>query len=141
MLIGLFCTIFSLAARSLFAPGDVSGITENPPLPVISGSLTTDKVVALLEKGDADGFIARFDPDITIALPRKKEAQSPRRAGRILRRFFDTNVPEAFRVLHEGLSEDGEQRFIVGNLVTENGVLRTYVLLRDDLVLRLEVGM
>jgi hypothetical protein len=55
---------------------------------------------------------------------------SKAQAQQIVSKFFSSNTPESFNVVHQG-GKGGDQ-YVIGNLVTNKGTFRIYFLLRKN---------
>jgi hypothetical protein len=55
---------------------------------------------------------------------------SKAQAQQIVSKFFSSNAPESFNIIHQG-GKEGAQ-YVIGNLVTSGGTFRVYFLLKKN---------
>ena len=50
-------------------------------------------------------------------------------AQQIFKKFFDQHKVTSYKIIHEG--DKGGSKFVVGELITNNGAFRTYYLIKN----------
>lgn len=97
-------------------------------------SAQTDKfndIIAALDKGNAAKLSTYFAPTLEIVLLEQSDTYAKQKASAIIADFFAKNtVTKGFQVVHNGTKDSTS--FIIGNLTTNGGVYRVYVLVRNS---------
>jgi Domain of unknown function (DUF4783) len=91
---------------------------------------TIDEVVKAIKSGNSDAVSQYFDNTVEITLPDKSNSYSKRQAALVLRDFFALNEIKDFQILHQ--SDNAGAIYCIGNLITNNGVFRTTIFLKDN---------
>jgi len=89
-----------------------------------------DEIIQSLKSGDSKKFSAYFNQNIDMAVLENDNVYSKAQAEQIVSKFFSSNTPENFNILHQG-GKEGAQ-YVIGNLVTSNGDFRVYFLLKKN---------
>lgn len=95
-------------------------------------------VVESFGKGNSRDLSKHFNNSVELVVPGNEDVYSKSQAELILRNFFSANRPVRFEILHQGGKE--LSRYAIGNLVTQKGEFRIYILLKlknDDLLIHL----
>lgn len=90
-----------------------------------------DKIAGLIRKGDVQGLSKTFDASVELTIMDQENICSPQQAASLLANFFKQNPPRSVRVLHR-ISSNGNYRFAVIILNTENGIYRTSFSLKNS---------
>ena len=72
-----------------------------------------------------------FNNTVDLTLPKNEGVFSKAQAEIILKNFFTANKPSDFKVVHDGESKNNTL-YSIGNLITANGVFRTYILYQEN---------
>ncbi len=79
-----------------------------------------DRLIKLLQEGDATKFAVYFNPSIQLTTPGKQGVYSRSQAKMILSEFFDDNKPSSAKLKTSGNSDNGAQYLSV-DLITASG--------------------
>lgn len=89
---------------------------------------TFDKVALAIESGNAKEVAKFFGKEVELTMNEEEDVYSRTKAEIQLKNFFTQNDPKSFNVIHNGSSSEGS-KYAIGNLKTNNGTFRTYVLI------------
>jgi len=73
---------------------------------------------------------AYFNQNVELVVLENDNVYSKAQAQQIVNKFFSSNPPESFTVIHQG-GKEGAQ-YVIGNLVTGKGTYRVYFLLKKN---------
>ncbi len=93
--------------------------------PVIDNAITI-----ALRNGNSAEIAKYFDSSIDLTLPSNEGVFSKAQAELILKTFFAKHKPTSFNIVHNGDSKN-DSHYAIGNLKTNNGVFRTYLLYKE----------
>jgi len=101
-----------------------------------------DDIIQSLKSGDSKKFSAYFNQNIELVVLENDNVYSKAQAEQIINKFFSTNTPESFDIIHESSAEGAH--LVIGNLVTNKGNFRVYIFLRKnagkDYIFQLRIG-
>ncbi|MDR1584868.1 MAG: DUF4783 domain-containing protein [Prevotellaceae bacterium] len=106
-------------------------LTAFPAL-FVSGqnNAVSDNIIAALNKGNASQLSGYFGSTVEIVLLDRSDVYSKQQAASVISGFFNQNtVTKGFQIVHNGTKD--ATSFMIGNLSTNSGVYRVYVLLRN----------
>ena len=89
-----------------------------------------DEIIQSLKSGDSKTLSAYFNQNVEMVVLENDNVYSKAQAQQIVNKFFSSNTPESFNVIHQG-GKEGAQ-YVIGNLVTKNGSFRVYFLLKKN---------
>jgi hypothetical protein len=89
-----------------------------------------DEIIQSLKSGDSKTLSAYFNQNVEMVVLENDNVYSKAQAQQIVSKFFSSNTPESFNVIHQG-GKEGAQ-YVIGNLVTNNGTFRVYFLLKKN---------
>ncbi len=90
---------------------------------------TFDKIALAIESGNAKEISRFFGKEIELTINEEQDVYSKTKAEIQLKNFFTQNSPKQFKIIHKGSSADGA-KYAIGNLKTESGSFRTYMLVK-----------
>jgi len=93
--------------------------------PIIDNAITI-----ALKNGNSAEIAKYFDASIDLTLPNNEGVFSKAQAALILKTFFAKHQPSSFSIVHNGDSKNNSH-YSIGNLKTNNGVFRTYLLYKE----------
>ncbi len=113
MLIGsvFFCLLFATVKAT--AQSNMSGIKKS------------------LTAGDANTLSSFLASTVDVTINGDDDTYDKSKASTRLRAFFENHSPSGFTIKHEGNAPNGS-KFIVGNLRTNEGSFRTYIVIRNN---------
>jgi len=88
-----------------------------------------DEVISAIKNGNASQLSKYIDNTVEITLTVKRNIYSKSQAELVLKDFFNNNVVEDFKIVHQG-NNSGVQ-FIMGILETKNGQYQTAIYLKQ----------
>jgi len=89
-----------------------------------------DEIIQSLKTGDSKTLAVYFNQNVEMVVLENDNVYSKAQAQQIVNKFFSTNPPESFNVIHQG-GKEGAQ-YVIGNLVTTKGSYRVYFLLKKN---------
>lgn len=89
-----------------------------------------DEIIQSLKSGDSKTLSAYFNQNVEMVVLENDNVYSKAQAQQIVNKFFSSNPPESFSVIHQG-GKEGAQ-YVIGNLVTGKGSYRVYFLLKKN---------
>ena len=89
-----------------------------------------DEIIQSFKSGDAKTLSTYFNQNVELVVLENDNAYSKAQAQQIVNKFFISNPPESFSIIHQ-TSKEGVQ-YVIGNLVTSNGNFRIYFLLKKN---------
>ena len=89
-----------------------------------------DEIIQSFKSGDAKTLSTYFNQNVELVVLENDNAYSKAQAQQIVNKFFISNPPESFNIIHQ-TSKEGVQ-YVIGNLVTSNGTFRIYFLLKKN---------
>ena len=91
-------------------------------------------IINVFKEGNASGIAENMDTEVDIAVPGATNKGTGAEAVAILTRFFESDKPTGFTVLHH--ADRKESGFIVGKLTTGKGEFRVNITYstKDDTV-------
>lgn len=92
--------------------------------------LINDNIAKALKTGDSVTIASFFNTTVDLTLPKNEGVFSKTQAEIILKTFFVNHKPSDFKVVHDGESKNNTL-YSIGNLITSNGVFRTYILYQE----------
>jgi len=87
------------------------------------------EVVTAIKSGKATEVARYFDNTIEISFPEESNSYSKSQGELVLYKFFNTHTVKDFEVIHQ--SESAGSQYCIGNLVTNNGVFRTTIYMKQ----------
>ncbi len=83
-----------------------------------------------IEQGSARNMARFFGPNVELYIPGSEGTFSRSQSEIILRDFFARNIPETFKIDHQGAARDGSL-YVIGTLKTKSGShYRVYYLIK-----------
>jgi hypothetical protein len=89
-----------------------------------------DEIIQSLKTGDSKTLSAYFNQNVELVVLENDNVYSKAQAQQIVNKFFSSNPPESFNIIHQG-GKEGAQ-YVIGNLVTGKGTYRVYFLLKKS---------
>ncbi len=89
-----------------------------------------DEVALAIESGNAKEVAKFFGKKVELTMNEEQDVYSRTKAEIQLKNFFTQNDPKSFSIIHNGSSSGGD-KYAIGNLKTNNGTFRTYVLIKE----------
>ncbi len=89
-----------------------------------------DEIIQSLKSGDSKTLAGYFNQNVELVVLENDNVYSKAQAQQIVSKFFSTNPPESFSIIHQG-GKEGAQ-YVIGNLVTGKGTFRVYFLLKKS---------
>jgi hypothetical protein len=89
-----------------------------------------DEILQSLKSGDSKTLSEYFNQNVELVVLENDNVYSKAQAQQIVNKFFSSNVPESFNIIHNGGKEDA--RYVIGNLATSTGSFRVYFLLKKN---------
>ncbi|SRR5690606_27094157 len=93
--------------------------------------IINEKIATAIKNGNSAAIASFFNKTVDLTLPKNEGVFSKSQAEIILKNFFTTNKPTDFKVVHDGESKNNTL-YSIGNLITANGVYRTYILYQEN---------
>lgn len=93
--------------------------------------IINEKIATAIKNGNSAAIASFFNKTVDLTLPKNEGVFSKSQAEIILKNFFTTNKPTDFKVVHDGESKNNTL-YSIGNLITANGVFRTYILYQEN---------
>lgn len=93
--------------------------------------IINENIAKALKNGNAASIASFFNNTVDLTLPKNEGVFSKAQAEIILKNFFTANKPSDFKVVHDGESKNNTL-YSIGNLITANGVFRTYILYQEN---------
>lgn len=100
---------------------------------IVSISLSAQDFTGIgnaLQSGSASSLSKYFDGNVEVTIIYTGAVYSKSQAEMVIKNFFTTNSPKAYKVVHNGDSGSGA-KFQIGELQTSGGTYRTYVYAKD----------
>ena len=72
-----------------------------------------------------------------LVIQREDNVYSKEQVSVIMNSFFKRNVPSQFTIVHQGMRDNSQ--FVIGNLQTNNGTYRIYLLIKHNLIYQLRI--
>ncbi len=85
-------------------------------------------VISGFSQGDAAAIAGFFKGSVELTIDNKENIYSKTQAELILKDFFKKNVPQSFKIIHEG--GKGESKYAIGSLKTAQGNYRITMLFK-----------
>ena len=89
-----------------------------------------DEIIQSLKSGDSKTLSDYFNQNVEMVVLENDNVYSKAQAQQIVSKFFSSNTPESFTVIHQG-GKEGAQ-YVIGNLATNKGSFRVYFLLKKN---------
>ncbi len=89
-----------------------------------------DQILNSLKNGNSKTLAEYFNQNVELVVLENDNVYSKAQAQQIVSKFFSTNTPESFSIIHQGGKEGA--RYVIGNLKTNNGSFRVYFLLKTS---------
>ncbi|NOR73904.1 MAG: DUF4783 domain-containing protein [Draconibacterium sp.] len=89
-----------------------------------------DEIILSLQTGNAKVLASYFNDNVELVVIDNDNVYSKAQAKQIVSNFFNSFTPESFNVIHQGGKEGS--KYVIGNLVTNNGNFRIYFLLKNN---------
>ena len=88
------------------------------------------QIQSCFKNGDAKKLAEYFNNNIELVVLENDNVYSKAQAQQIVNKFFSTNTPEEFSIIHDGGTESA--KYAIGILKTRNGSFRVYFLLKPN---------
>ena len=88
------------------------------------------QIQTCFKNGDSKKLAEYFNNNIELVVLENDNVYSKAQAQQIVNKFFSTNTPEEFSIIHDGGPESA--KYAIGNLKTKNGSFRVYFLLKPS---------
>ncbi len=89
-----------------------------------------DEILQSLKTGNSKTLSEYFNQNVEMVVLENDNVYSKAQAQQIVNKFFSSNPPESFIIIHQG-GKEGAQ-YVIGNLVTSKGTFRVYFLLKKS---------
>lgn len=98
----------------------------------ISIAQIPDEIILSLETGNSKVLSDYFNQNVELVVLENDNVYSKAQAKQIVNNFFSSHTPEpqGFSILHQGGKEGA--KYVIGNLITNNGSFRVYFLLKKN---------
>lgn len=87
-----------------------------------------DEILQSLKTGNSKTLSEYFNQNVEMVVLENDNVYSKAQAQQIVNKFFSSNPPENFTIIHQG-GKEGAQ-YVIGNLITGKGTFRVYFLLK-----------
>ncbi len=95
------------------------------------GQAEVGRVALALKTGDVSSVAKYFEKVVDVTILNEQSTYSKSQAERVLKSFFSKNNVKNFSVLHTGSSNGDNVVFVIGELDTEQGPYRTYIMFKQ----------
>jgi len=89
-----------------------------------------DEILQSLKTGNSKTLSEYFNQNVEMVVLENDNVYSKAQAQQIVNKFFSSNPPENFTIIHQG-GKEGAQ-YVIGNLITGKGTFRVYFLLKKS---------
>lgn len=89
-----------------------------------------DEILQSLKTGNSKTLSEYFNQNVEMVVLENDNVYSKAQAQQIVNKFFSSNPPENFTLIHQG-GKEGAQ-YVIGNLITGKGTFRVYFLLKKS---------
>lgn len=89
-----------------------------------------DEILQSLKTGNSKMLSDYFNQNVEMVVLENDNVYSKAQAQQIVNKFFSSNPPENFSIIHQG-GKEGAQ-YVIGNLITSKGTFRVYFLLKKN---------
>ena len=89
-----------------------------------------DEILQRLKTGNSKMLSDYFNQNVEMVVLENDNVYSKAQAQQIVNKFFSSNPPENFSIIHQG-GKEGAQ-YVIGNLITSKGTFRVYFLLKKN---------
>lgn len=89
-----------------------------------------DEILTSFKNGDSKTLSEYFNQNVELVVLENDNVYSKAQAQQIVSKFFSSNTPESFNIIHQGGKEGA--KYVIGNLKTNNGSFRIYFLLKSN---------
>ncbi len=89
-----------------------------------------EEIIQSLKTGNSKTLSEYFNQNVEMVVLENDNVYSKAQAQQIVGKFFSSNTPENFNIIHQG-GKEGAQ-YVIGNLVTSKGTFRVYFLLKKN---------
>ncbi len=89
-----------------------------------------DEIIQSLKTGNSKTLSDYFNQNVEMVVLENDNVYSKAQAQQIVNKFFSSNPPENFTIIHQG-GKEGAQ-YVIGNLITSKGTYRVYFLLKKN---------
>lgn len=89
-----------------------------------------DQILQSLKNGNSKTLSEYFNKNVELVVLENDDVFSKEKAQQIVNKFFVSNTPEEFTIIHQGGKEGA--RYVIGNLKTSSGSFRVYFLLKSS---------
>lgn len=95
-----------------------------------SNAQIPDEIISSFKTGDSKALSEYFNQNVELVVLENDNVYSKAQAQQIVGKFFNSNTPEGFTIVHQGGKEGA--KYVIGNLKTNNGSFRIYFLLKTS---------
>lgn len=88
------------------------------------------EIISAIESGDAARISSFLNNNVELVVENKNDVYSKQQATSIITEFFRNKRVASFQVIHKGNKDSSI--FFIGNMRTNSGVFRVYVLTRRN---------
>jgi len=89
-----------------------------------------EQILTSLKNGDSKELSEYFNQNVELVVLESDNVYSKSQAQQIVGKFFTSNTPESFSVIHQGGKEGA--KYVIGNLKANTGNFRVYFLLKTS---------
>lgn len=89
-----------------------------------------EQIIQSFKEGNAKILAEYFNKNVELVVLENDNVYSKAQAQQIVNKFFSSNTPKNFTVIHMGDTEGA--KYVIGNLKTNNGSFRVYFLLKTS---------
>ena len=89
-----------------------------------------DEIIQSLKTGNSKTLSEYFNQNVEMVVLENDNVYSKAQAQQIVNKFFSSNPPENFSIIHQG-GKEGAQ-YVIGNLITGKRTFRVYFLLKKS---------
>ena len=88
-----------------------------------------DQIVVSIQNGNDVSLSTFFNENVELVVESHDDVYSKSQAQQIVAKFFKSNKPKQFKIIHDGEKEDTS--FAIGSLISANGTFRVSILLKN----------
>jgi hypothetical protein len=88
-----------------------------------------DMIIRAIASGQINTVEHYLDRTVEVSLPTREETVTKEQAIVLLKAFFEKHSPKGFSEVHQGTSRGNDSIYYIGNLTTNAGDYRMYLLI------------
>ena len=123
--------------KSILAFSRVLMITAFVAIAAQAHAQSTSDITNSFARGDGATLKKYLNSNVELVIQREDNVYSKEQVSVIMNSFFKRNVPSQFTIVHQGMRDNSQ--FVIGNLQTNNGTYRIYLLIKHNLIYQLRI--